>query len=41
MGPYSQADHDEAAATGGLMLLAAFVPLVIALIAAIWLEVVA
>lgn len=41
MSPYSQSDHDEAASTGGLMLLVAFVPMLIALAAAVWIELVA
>ena len=39
-GPYHQDEHDEAANVGGIMLLLAFVPLVIALVAAIWSQVV-
>ena len=39
-GPYSQREHDEAANVGGVLLLLAFVPLVLALVAAIWMQVV-
>lgn len=39
-GPYSQREHDEAANVGGIMLLLAFVPFVLALVAAIWMQVV-
>lgn len=38
--PYSQREHDEAANVGGVLLLLAFVPFVLALVAAIWVQVV-
>lgn len=39
-GPYHQDERDEAANVGGVMLLLAFVPFVLALVAAIWTQVV-
>lgn len=39
-GPYHQDERDEAANVGGVMLLLAFVPLILALVGAIWMQVV-
>lgn len=39
-GPYSQREHDDATNVGGVMLLLAFVPLIVALVGAIWAQVV-
>ena len=38
--PYNQREHDEATGVGGVMLLLAFVPFVLALIGAVWLQVI-
>jgi len=38
--PYNQREHDEATDVGGVLLLLAFVPFVLALIGAIWMQVV-
>lgn len=37
--PYSQSEHDEAAEVGGFMLLLSFVPFILALVGALYLEV--
>ena len=39
MEPYNQHDHDVATEVGGTMLLLSFVPFIVALIAALWFEV--
>lgn len=39
MDPYNQWEHDEATEVGGVMLLLSFVPLILALIGAIYIEV--
>lgn len=38
--PYNQQEHDDAANVGGIMLLLAFIPFILALIGAVWVQVV-
>jgi len=38
--PYNQREHDEATNVSGVLLLLAFVPFVLALIGAIWSQVI-
>ena len=38
--PYHQGEHDEAADVGSVMLVLAFVPFILALVGAIWMQVV-